>query len=95
MRTVRLVAILVLVALLATPVLALDVSSIQCGLNVVYLGDLDSNVMSKCGAPTYTGQDRWTYDDGYSDTYVVIHFGAGGPYRRRVMRIELVYRRAP
>jgi hypothetical protein len=82
--------------LVATPAFAMDVTSIHCsGLQVVYLGDLDGNVLAKCGTPTYKGLARWTYDDGYSDTYVVIHFSAGGEFRRRVVRIEIKNRRAP
>ena len=96
MRILRLSAAIAIAILTASPLFAIDTTSIQCGLNVVYLGDLDGNVLTKCGTPTYKGGlNRWIYDDGYSETYVVIHFGAGGQFRRRVMRIEIVNRRAP
>ena len=68
-----------------SPALAGDVSKVQCGLEVVYVGDLDDDVLSKCGEPTVDQGDSWIYDD----PSVVIHFGSGGPHRRRVVRIEL------
>jgi len=95
MRIVKLVAIVAIGTLTAIPSFAIDVTSVQCGLKVVYEGDLDTTVLSKCGTPTYKKVARWIYDNGYSDSYVVIHFGGGGEFRQRVFRIEIVNRRAP
>ena len=71
--------------LMMSAALASDVSKVECGLEVVYVGDLDDDVLSKCGEPTVDQGDAWVYDD----PSVVIHFGDGGPHRRRVERIEL------
>jgi hypothetical protein len=95
MKTLKLVAIVAIGILTAIPAFAIDVSSVQCGLKVVYQGDLDDTVLSKCGTPSYKKTGRWIYDDGYSDYYVVFHYGGGGAFRQRVIRMEIVNRRAP
>jgi hypothetical protein len=95
MRILKLFAISAIVIFVASSVSAIEVSSLQCGLKVVYEGDLEDTVLSKCGSPTYKQFGRWIYEDGYADSSVVIHYGAGGTFRRRVMRIEIVNRRAP
>ncbi len=95
MRILKLFVTVVIAVLAASPAGAIDLTSVQCGLQVVYEGDLDTTVLSKCGTPTYKKVARWIYDDGYSDSYLVIHFGGGGEFRQRVVRIEIVNRRAP
>jgi hypothetical protein len=95
MKMLKLIAIAGIGILTAIPAFAIDVSSVQCGLKVVYQGDLDDTVLSKCGTPTYKQTGRWIYDDGYSDYYVVFHYGGGGAFRQRVIRMEIVNRRAP
>ncbi len=95
MRMLKLLVTVMITVLVASPAVAIDLTSVPCGLKVVYLGDLDDTVLSKCGTPTYKRVSRWFYDDGYSDSYVVIHFGGGGEFRQRVIRIEVVNRRAP
>lgn len=95
MKILMLVAFVTTGILIAIPTLAIEVSSVQCGLKVVYQGDLDDTVLSKCGTPSYKKTGRWIYDDGYSDYYVVFHFGGGGAFRQRVIRMEIVNRRAP
>ena len=89
MRIVMLLGIIAIAVVATNPALAIDVSRLQCGLKVVYLGDLEHDVLSKCGSPTATQGNLWIYDRGYPGPYAVIYSGGGGKYRRRVMRIEL------
>lgn len=92
MRIHKLFAIFVIATLVAGPVLAFADSSMRCGTQVVILGDLEGDVLEKCGEPTYTQGDKWIYDDGSSEYYRVVHFGPGGEFRRTVVDIEIVKR---
>jgi hypothetical protein len=90
MRTLILLVTFAIAILVASPVLGNDVYSIRCGqTQVVYYGDLDEDVLRKCGVPDSKGINSWIYYQG-STGRVVFHFGPGGRFRRNVRRIEIV-----
>lgn len=89
MRKLVLFALFVVVVLAASSSVAADVSSYSCGLKVVYIGDLEDDVLMKCGQPTYKEGFSWVYARGSSDSRVIIHWGPGGRFRHRVSRIEI------
>jgi hypothetical protein len=90
MKMLRWFWIVVIAIMVAEPVFA---DTLDCGgSGVVITGDLEEDVLRKCGEPTYTEDNQWVYDMGDPDTLTVIHFGGGGKYRREVIRIERVKR---
>jgi len=89
MRKLVLFALFVVVVLTAGSSVAADVSSFSCGLKVVYIGDIEDDVLMKCGQPTYKEGFNWVYVRDASDTRMIIHWGPGGRFRHRVSRIEI------
>ena len=92
MRILKLFLVLGFSILLASPVLAADLSSVSCGTYVIRLGDSQLDVKEKCGNPIYTVGHSWVYEyeAGSSGPYIVIHFGAASVFKPKVVRIEEV-----
>jgi len=84
MKIVTLFAIFVIAILAANPVRPGEFTTIRCGTYELHLGDLEEDVLRKCGSPTYTEVERWIYDKG-GETRLVITFNGAAKYRRRVM----------
>ena len=87
MKTPKLFAIFAVAILAASPVLAIDVDKINCGTQVVYVGDSEDQLLEKCGEPNADLGDSWVYDEG-GGWVKVFHLGEGDIGRRKVMRIE-------
>lgn len=95
MRMVRVLALLLIGVLVGNPVSGVEVSSIQCGTEVVKLGDSENDVLEKCGDPSYTVGKAWVYEMGLSKPLKVIHFGGGDVFRPVVIRMEEVEQLGP
>jgi hypothetical protein len=90
MRIVSILALLLIGILVGSPVSGAEVSSIQCGTEIVKLGDSENEVLEKCGDPSYTVGNAWIYDKGLSKPLTVIHFGGPDVFRPVVIRMEQV-----
>lgn len=90
MRIRKLLATFAFGILAASPVLAADVPSVNCGTQVVVLGDSENDVLQKCGSPSYTVGKSWVYETGVSGPGIVIHFGGGDAFAPKVIRMEEV-----
>ncbi len=90
MGIVRILALLLIGILVGSPVSGAEVSSIQCGTEVVKLGDSENDVLEKCGDPSYTVGSAWIYNMGLSKPLKVIHFGGADIFRPAVIRMEQV-----
>lgn len=66
-------------ALIGMSVNALPASaaSMRCGSNIVNVGDLEFEVLQKCGPPTYKQGDQWIYDRGPGNFLKIVVFGLG------------------
>jgi hypothetical protein len=90
MGMVRILALLLIGILVGGPVSGAEVSSIHCGTEVVKIGDSQTDVLEKCGDPSYTVGNAWVYDMGFSQPLKVIHFGGADIFRPVVIRMEEV-----
>ena len=52
-------------------------ASMRCGSDIVNVGDLEFEVLQKCGPPTYKQGNQWIYDRGPGNFLKIVVFGLG------------------
>ena len=93
MRIIRLFimfAIFTCVVLVTNPAQAYFVQSFDCGGGgqPVIAGDREDIVLSKCGQPSSTEGNAWTYYRG-ADTIIMVVYDGSTAFRRKVLGIEI------
>jgi hypothetical protein len=62
----------------ALPVVSAEiVNVIQCGSELIEVGDPQSKVLDNCGEPSYTVGNKWFYNRGPTKFDVIIYFDGG------------------
>ncbi len=56
---------------------AKEASSIMCDEGVVNIGDMDVDVLEKCGQPSSQNLNEWVYDFGPSQPVYTVIFNEG------------------
>lgn len=57
--------------------LPVSAASMRCGSDIVNVGDLEFEVLRKCGPPIYKQGDHWVYDLGPGNFLKIVVFGLG------------------
>jgi hypothetical protein len=51
--------------------------AIECGTDLVAVGDSESELLQKCGEPTSRNGNQWTYDQGPNSLLKIVTVGNG------------------
>lgn len=73
----RLVGCLIALCVVVVGGVALATDAIQCGTDLVAVGDSEYDLVRKCGEPAYRNGNQWTYDQGPDSLLKIVTVGNG------------------